>query len=114
MTTWQINNIMTKDKDAQMLSEAYKTIREEFDPETYNVAAHAIAMLGGVALAKLKDLIDKKLAETQQTDDSTAKIGKQLPQQIGPDGTPTDTTGTGHGISSTLRRDAANLKGKRF
>ena len=104
---------MTKDKDAQMLAEAYKTIREEFDPETYNVAAHAIAMLGGVALAKLKELIDKKLAEKQEADAATAKIGKQLPQQIGPDGAPTDTTGTGHDISSTLRRDATNLRGKR-
>ena len=105
---------MTKDKDAQMLAEAYKHIREEFDPETYNVAAHAIGVLGGVALAKLKELIDKKLAETQQTDAATAKIGNKLPEKLTPDGAPADTTGTGHDISSTLRRDATNLRGKRI
>ena len=105
---------MTKNKDAQMLAEAYKNIREDFDPETYNMAAHAVAALGVVGLAKLKELIDQKLAEKENTDMSTAKIGKQLPQKLTPDGTPADTTGTGHDLSSTLRKDAANLRGKSF
>lgn len=105
---------MTREKDAQILAEAYRTIREEHDPETYNMVAHAIAAFGTLALVKLKELIDKKLAEKQSADASTAKIGKRLPHEITPAGTPKEPYEIGHDLSSSLRNDAAALKGKKM
>ena len=124
-TTWQINNIMTREKDSILLAEAYKNILNEnsvmeylnqLDPETLNIIAHALVIGGSLGVGKLAEMVHQKKKEKESSTAATAKIGKPLPQKINPDGSPDlgDQTGTMHGLSSTLKGDAAQLKGKRM
>ncbi len=114
---------MTKGKDAQIIAETYKTILNEnsiqsyldsLDPETLNLFAHILAIGGGLGLARLKMMIDQKKEQKAAADANTAKIGNRLPHKLNPDGSNAEPYEMGHDLSSTLRNDAAKLKGKKM
>lgn len=114
---------MTREKDSNLLAEAYKNILNEnsvmeylnsLDPETLNILGNALAMGAGLGIVKFKEIVDQKKQEKSGNSSSTAKIGNRMSHQINPDGTPTDPTDLSHDISSNLRRDASALKGQKM
>ena len=86
---------MTKEKDAYLLAEAYKKIATpiainesiSLDPEDWNIIAHALAALGGVAAAAVSEKI---AANKQAREDKFNLSGTSTSTKLDAEGNPAD------------------------
>lgn len=119
MTTWQINNIMTKEKDALLLAEAYKRISSpapitealDLDPESWNIISHALAALGTAAAVMVKQKID---AKTKERNSGFERAGSATSTRLDSNGNPVnDGEMVNTDVSPSLQRAKYELnKGK--
>ncbi len=86
---------MTKEKDAQLLAEAYrristpKTLTEalDLDPESWNIISHALAALGTTAAVMVKQKIDATIKDREA---GFERAGSSTSTKIDSEGAPVD------------------------
>lgn len=106
---------MTKEKDAQLLAEAYSRISTpntltealDLDPESWNIIAHALAALGTTAAVMVKQKIDAKIKDREA---GFERAGSSTSTKLDSEGTPLDDGEmTNTHVSPSLQRAQYNI-----